>query len=146
MKKIMTFAVAVFALVGSAFSEVTPITPKEAAARLKKEPKIVVIDIRTPEEFEQGHLNGAVNINMRSEDFEKKLGKLDRDTTYLMHCQSGGRSTASIPVWEKLGFKKVLHLDKGKKGWVDEGLPLVVPLKKEKEGNPTLPPIITGDK
>lgn len=148
MKNLTVMLLAAFSLLGSAFAEVVPIAPKAAAERLKKDPKIVVVDIRTPEEFAEGHINGAININMRAEDFEENLAKLDRGSTYLMHCLSGGRSTASIPVWEKLGFKKVLHLDEGKMGWVEEDLPLVVPVKEKKEEGPSqsVPTIITGEK
>ena len=95
-----------------------------------KDPKIVVVDIRTPEEFAKGHIKGAVNINMNSKDFSEKLGKLERDKTYIMHCRSGGRSASSLPVWKRLGFKNVLHLSSGTLGWVKAGQPLVVATKK----------------
>lgn len=130
MKKIMTTMVTLLALTIFAGAEVVTITAKKAAARLKKDPKIVVVDIRTPDEFAKGHIKGAVNINMNAEDFAAKLGKLDRDKTYLMHCKSGGRSSASIPVWNRLGFKNVLHLTSGTLGWVKAKQPLVVPKKK----------------
>ena len=130
MKKMMTTFVTLLALTIFAGADVTTITAKRAAARLKKDPKIVVVDIRTPEEFAKGHIKGAVNINMNSKDFSEKLGKLERDKTYIMHCRSGGRSASSLPVWKRLGFKNVLHLSSGTLGWVKAGQPLVVPTKK----------------
>lgn len=121
-----------FSLLASVLAEITPISVERAAARLEKEDsEVVVVDIRTPEEFAQGHIKGAININLNADDFAKKLGKLDRDKTYLMHCRSGGRSSASIPVWERLGFKNVLHLTSGTLGWAKEGQPLVKPEKKK---------------
>ena len=57
---------------------------------------------------------------MNDKDFAKKLAKLDREKTYLMHCRSGGRSTASLPVWNRLGFKNVLHLSGGD-SWLGQG-------------------------
>jgi rhodanese-related sulfurtransferase len=146
MKKLTRTLVALLALVGLSHAGVTDVSAGEAAKQLKKNLEIVVVDIRTPEEFAQGHLNGAVNINMRSGNFKEQLAKLDRDATYLMHCLSGGRSTASLPVWMELGFEKVLHLDEGMKGWLEEDLPVVVPLKNEKEENRPLPPKIIGGK
>lgn len=125
---------AILFLVAVAHAEVTEVTVEEAAKTLKKNPKIVVVDLRTPEEFKKGHIEGAINVNFNSEDFEKKLAKLDRDQSYLMHCLSGGRSAASIPIWEKLGFKKVLHLKAGKMGWAGEGKPLVVPKEDQEKG------------
>ena len=130
MKKMMITFVTLLALTIFAGADVTTITAKRAAARLKKDPKIVVVDIRTPEEFAKGHIKGAVNINMNSKDFSEKLGKLERDKTYIMHCRSGGRSASSLPVWKRLGFKNVLHLSSGTLGWVKAGQPLVVATKK----------------
>jgi rhodanese-related sulfurtransferase len=90
-----------------------------AAAKLLAENKeIVVLDIRTPNEFANGHIKGAVNIDFMGGDFAAKIGALDKDKTYLMHCQSGGRSGKSLAKFKELGFKSVLHLDSGYGGWV----------------------------
>jgi len=119
-----------FLMCGLACGNVTSINVERAVAKMKKDRKIVVVDIRTPDEFADGHIKGAININMNDKDFAKKLAKLDRKKTYLMHCRSGGRSSASVPVWHRLGFKNVLHLSAGTLGWVKAGQPLVVPKKK----------------
>ena len=104
---------------------VTAVKAEKVPALLKADPKIVIIDIRTPEEFESGHLANAKNINFSADTFKAELDKLDKDKTYLMHCRSGGRSTASLPVWKELGFKKVLHLDSGILGVEKAGIGLV---------------------
>lgn len=119
-----------FLICGLASADVTPVTVKQAVERMKKFSKIIVVDIRTPGEFAKGHIKKAININMNDNDFSKQLAKLDREKTYLMHCRSGGRSTASLPVWNRLGFKNVLHLSSGTLGWVKAGQPLVVAKKK----------------
>lgn len=134
MKKILKTAMVILASVGGGFGEVKDVTVEEAAAKLKKDPKMVVVDIRTPGEFAGGHLKGALNLDFNADDFEKKLAKLDREKIYLMHCMSGGRSTASIAVWDRLGFKKVFHLKAGAMGWKNEGQPMVVPKKEKKKG------------
>ena len=129
----MKVGIVIFTLavsLGISVADVTEISVERAVARIKKDPKIVVVDIRTPEEFAKGHLKGAVNLNVSNQDFSKKLAKLDRKKTYLMHCRSGGRSAASIAVWDRLGFENVLHLAAGTLGWVKEGQALVVPKKK----------------
>lgn len=133
MKTVLMTLASFLVLTGFGFGEVTAISVKRAAALLKKDPKIVVVDIRTPDEFAEGHIKGAININMNTKDFAKKLAKLDRNKTYLMHCRSGGRSAASIPVWNRLGFKNVLHLAAGTIGWKKEGQPLVKAAKKTKK-------------
>lgn len=88
---------------------------------------IAVIDVRTPEEFAEGHLKGAQNVDIASPDFAKNLAKLDPSKTYLVHCAAGGRSTRSLSVLDKLGFKSIIHLDGGLNSWKKAGLPLEKP-------------------
>ena len=108
-----------------AIPAIVVVKAESVPAVLKADPKIVIIDIRTPEEFASGHLAKAKNINFSAGNFKAELAKLDKGKTYLMHCRSGGRSTASLPVWKELGFKKVLHLDSGTKGIEEAGIELV---------------------
>ena len=101
----------------------------EAAAAAVEAPEkaITVIDVRTPEEFASGHIKGARNVDIASPDFQKNLAKLDPAKTYLVHCAAGGRSTRSLSLLDKLGFKSVIHLDGGLKSWKEAGLPLEKP-------------------
>jgi rhodanese-related sulfurtransferase len=87
--------------------------------------KPVILDVRTPDEFAEGHLEGAKNIDFNAKDFAERLGKLDKEKPYLVHCRSGGRSGRSLATFEKLGFKKLYHLDGGILAWEDAGLPVV---------------------
>lgn len=97
----------------------------EAAAATKDPAKTIgVLDVRTPEEFAAGHLKGAKNVDFNEDDFEKQLSTLDRNKTWLVHCAAGGRSTRSLKLLDKLGFKSVIHLDEGYKGWTAAGLPV----------------------
>jgi phage shock protein E len=96
----------------------------EQAQKLIADKKVVVLDIRTPEEFAAGHIGGATNINFRAADFEKALAALDKDQTYVLHCASGNRSTQSLPAFSKLGFKSVCHLDGGIRAWQKAKLPV----------------------
>jgi rhodanese-related sulfurtransferase len=112
-------------VVKEAGTAVVNVEAEKVLAVLKADPKIVVIDIRTPEEFEAGHLEKATNIDFQAETFKAELAKLDKEKTYLMHCRSGGRSTASLPVWKELGFKRVIHLNTGILGAEKAGIELV---------------------
>jgi rhodanese-related sulfurtransferase len=132
MKNFLATVAAIFATVGFGFGEVKDVSVEQAVAQLQKDPKTVVVDIRTPQEFAAGHIKGAINLNMRDEDFAEKLAKLDKDKTYLMHCASGGRSGAVIPIWNDLKFKKVMHLKAGFMGWKSAEQPVVIPKKKAK--------------
>jgi rhodanese-related sulfurtransferase len=96
----------------------------EQAQKLIADKKVVVLDIRTPEEFGAGHIAGATNINFRAADFEKTLAALDKKQTYVLHCASGNRSTQALPTFSKLGFSSVCHLDGGIKAWQKAKLPV----------------------
>jgi rhodanese-related sulfurtransferase len=97
----------------------------ESAAATKDPAKAIgVLDVRTPEEFAAGHLKGAKNVDFNEDDFEKQLSTLDRNKTWLVHCAAGGRSTRSLKLLDKLGFKSIIHLDEGYKGWTAAGLPV----------------------
>jgi len=89
----------------------------EKAEKLVKEKKVVVVDVRTPAEYDAGHIAGAKNIDFQAPEFEQRLGALDKGKTCLVHCAAGGRSTRSLEVFKKLGFKEVVHLDGGFKAW-----------------------------
>ena len=95
-----------------------------AAKLLQENKEVTVLDVRTADEFKDGHIAKAKNIDFRSPDFAEKLGKLDRDKTYLVHCGSGRRSTSSLAAFKKLGFKSVVHLDGGLTGWQKAGNPV----------------------
>jgi len=96
----------------------------EQAQKLIADKKVVVLDLRTPEEFAAGHIAGATNINFRAADFEKALTTLDKNQPYLVHCASGNRSTQALPKFQKLEFKSLYHLDSGIKGWQKAKLPV----------------------
>ena len=93
--------------------EVVNVSTPQFNELMKKHPEMMVVDIRTPGEFNQHHINGAVNIDFLSPDFATKLKKLDKNQPILMHCRSGNRSAQSLVVFQRLGFKKIYHLNYG---------------------------------
>ncbi len=97
----------------------------DAAAKLIVENKIIVLDVRTADEFAEGHLAGAVNLDfLEGDKFEASVSKLDKTKSYLVHCQSGGRSGRSLKTFQKLGFESIYHLDGGFGGWQAAGKPV----------------------
>lgn len=70
----------------------------------------VIIDVRTPDEFASGHLEGAVNINLQSGVFEQEIGTLPLDGAYLVYCRSGNRSAQAIAIMQGLGFTDLTDL------------------------------------
>lgn len=77
----------------------------------------LIIDIRTPLEFNQGHMEKAKNIDFFSSSFTNQLDSLDKEQVVFVYCRSGGRSLKSLKTFEKLGFKKVYELEGGFIHW-----------------------------
>lgn len=100
------------------------ISTNEFQRRMHETPNAVVLDVRTPEEVREGYIDGAANIDFRADDFQMKIGKLNRDSTYFLYCAGGGRSRRAADVMKDLGFKKVYDLDGGYKAWRAAGLPV----------------------
>lgn len=67
----------------------------------------VVIDVRTPAEFAEGHLEGAVNIDLQSGSFEQQIAELPLDGDYVVYCRSGNRSAQAVEIMTKLGFENL---------------------------------------
>ncbi len=85
----------------------------------------VIIDIRTPQEFSDGHIENAINIDFYSRDFRQKLSELDKNKTYLVYCRTGVRSKLAMPVFINLGFKEVYEMDGGIVAWIEAGYEVV---------------------
>jgi phage shock protein E len=97
----------------------------QVAAKLVAEGKVIVLDVRTPEEFSEGHIAGATNINFMAKDFATRIATLDTNKVYLVHCASGGRSRRCLPQLKQLGLKQIYHLDGGFSAWEEAGKPVV---------------------
>jgi 3-mercaptopyruvate sulfurtransferase SseA len=65
--------------------------------KLRKDSKVVVLDVRTAEEFADGHMPGAINLDIRGGKFAETLAGLDKSKTYLVHCAVGGRERQGLP-------------------------------------------------
>lgn len=104
------------------------VSATEAAAIQTEPPSdLVVLDVRTPEEFESGHLDGAILLDFYEADFATRLADLDPDVPYLLYCRSGNRSGQTIQLMEQLGFTDVADVDGGIVAWGAAGLPTVTP-------------------
>ena len=88
---------------------------------------LVILDVRTPEEFAAGHVDGAIMIDFYAADFEDRVAELDPDVPYLLYCNSGNRSGQTVPLLHELGFNDVADVDGGIQAWMANGLPTVTP-------------------
>lgn len=67
-------------------------------------PNTILLDVRTPEEYQSGHINSAINFDISSTNFIPKIENLDKSKTYILYCQSGGRSKLASILMEQKGF------------------------------------------
>lgn len=95
-----------------------------AAKLIADEAALVILDVRMPNEFRRGHLKGALNLDITMSSFKKKIAALDKKAHYLVHCQSGKRSTSALHKLAKADFVKVTHLDGGIAAWTQAGNPV----------------------
>ncbi len=89
----------------------------------KERNNAVLIDVRTPAEFQGGHIESAKNIDYNNPNFESELGKIDKNKTVFVYCLSGGRSSATVSSLENKGFKNIIELEGGMMAWRSAGLP-----------------------
>ena len=105
---------------------VKDITPEEAYKMLMISAyRIYIIDVRTPEEYAGGHIEGAVNIEYYSAGFKGEINGLLRDGTYLVYCRTGARSTQASNIMKELGFQNIYNMTGGITDWTARGLPVV---------------------
>ena len=104
------------------------ITPQEAFTLIQNNqnnPDFVIIDVRTPAEFDGEHIENATNIDFYSEAFRDMLNTLDKNKTYLVYCAVGGRSGSALDIMAELNFKEVYNILGGINQWKAEGFPTV---------------------
>jgi len=76
-----------------------------------------------PEEFAEGYIENAINIDFRSETFQDEIDKLDKNKKYLIYCRSGVRSRSALDIMAELNFKEAYNILGGIIAWNAEGLP-----------------------
>jgi len=104
------------------------VSPKEASTLIQNDqnnPDFVILDVRTRQEFTDGHIANAINIDFYADTFRDELNNLDKNKTYLIYCRSGGCSGKALNIMAELNFSKVYNISGGIIGWKAEGLPLV---------------------
>ena len=98
-------------------TDVTILSVEEAKTILAEEPGAVFLDVRTPEEFNEGHIEGAVLINFFDEDFKEQVEALDKDKPVYIYCRSGNRSQQAGMILTEMGFQEVYDIEAGYIGW-----------------------------
>ena len=100
------------------------ISVQDADALLKNPPQgLVIVDVRTPAEFREGHLPGAVNMDYFGGPFERQIESLPKTAPVLLYCRTGNRSASAYETMKKAGIGNILHMHEGISAWQQLGLP-----------------------
>lgn len=132
MKSIVLFLLLALFMASSIQAGESGLIKAEDAAKLLSAPvkKPLLIDVRTEEEFQAGHLPEAMNINLFGAGFDREIRKLPKDRPLLVYCRTGKRSAGAIEELKRAGYENALDLDGGILAWERKGLPV------EKGGSP----------
>ena len=95
---------------------------KQAKELLNTDQEVVILDVRTPEEFSGGHLQKAINLDYNAPGFTESLDKLDPTKKYLVYCAAGGRSAKAVALMEEKGFAQVYNCQEGFEDLKKEGV------------------------
>lgn len=99
----------------------TDLNQQEWKRQLAKDTKAVVIDVRTDEEFQEGHIPGAVQMNIQNtSQFHDKIQNLDPSACYYIYCHAGGRSAMAAALFNSAGIMKTYNLLGGISEWEGE--------------------------
>ncbi|TCD01527.1 thioredoxin domain-containing protein [Pedobacter psychroterrae] len=101
----------------------TSLSATEFAEQLKKDNTIQLLDVRTPGEFKNGHVENAINASIVGSDFENQIAALDKSKPVFVYCLSGPRSHAAAKQMRVAGFKNVVEMPGGMMEWRAKSMP-----------------------
>ena len=109
-------------LVAEAKKNVTEISPQEAAAKFKSG-KAVIIDVRDKDEWDEGHIPGAIHMSRGTIELDVEEKVPDPNVMIICHCGGGGRGALATESLQKMGYKNVRNMAGGFKAWKAAELP-----------------------
>lgn len=100
------------------------LSPRDVVSKIESTTDIIVVDVRTPAEYNDGHIEGAQLINWNDSQFENQINQLDKSKPIVVYCAVGGRSGKAYARLKTLGFKEVFDMKGGFDAWRKEQLPI----------------------
>jgi rhodanese-related sulfurtransferase len=125
MKKVIVLIASVLLLAGCSSSTSTNDLSVSEFSNKVAETGVITLDVRTPSEFNEGHIEGALLVDFQSGNFENEIASLDKSKTYAIYCRSGSRSGQAVKVMSEAGFTNIYNLNGGVIDWADAGMTLV---------------------
>lgn len=125
MKRLLIlFSIAITMLATSCIEEtkgdIKLVTPEEMQTLLESK-DVQLVDVRTPQEYEEGFIENSQNIDFNSPTFDEDVTKLDKSKPVILYCKAGGRSAKCAEKLQKAGFVKIYDLDGGITQWQFQG-------------------------
>lgn len=108
-------------------SQVQNITSEQFTEKINAGTNIQILDVRTEEEYNSGHILNAIHIDVNQDNFEAKVGQLYKDVPTVVYCHSGSRSQTAIDLMSKMGFKELNNLEGGIMVWKRNNFPVTAP-------------------
>jgi rhodanese-related sulfurtransferase len=99
------------------------VTVQDAKNLIEDKPDIVILDVRTMSEYEDSHIENAINIPVQ--ELSDRLNELSKDDELLVYCRTGNRSSQAVGILKDAGFTKTYHMNAGITGWIKAGYPVV---------------------
>ena len=115
-------SLAIVSCTGQTSKNIQTIEAKDFAEKINTTQNPQILDVRTPEEFTEGHIDNAANVNWLGDRFVVEAGKFDKTKPVFVYCKSGGRSKKATEKLQELGFKNIYELEGGFMKWSAEGL------------------------
>ena len=112
-------------LVRDAKSRIKEEDYRETKKRLDAGEKIVLVDTREDSEWARGHIPGAIHLSrgVIERDIEKTIP--DKEMTVVLYCGGGFRSALAADNLQKMGYRNVISMDGGWRGWTEAGFPII---------------------
>lgn len=95
------------------------ITIEQAKSLIESKPSLIILDVRTQEEYDSDHIEGAILIPV--DELENRLDELSKNDELLVYCRTGNRSTNAVNILQANGFTKIFHMNDGITGWIQAG-------------------------
>ncbi len=123
MKKLLILIILITVQISCAQKDDTAIPVEKFQEEISK-PDVILLDVRTKEEYDAGHLINSINLDYHGENFATQLDSLDKSKQYEVYCRSGKRSGESVKLMQEKGFKNVHHLEGGILEWMRKEKPV----------------------
>lgn len=103
--------------------DIFPVEAWELISKNRENDDVIIIDVSTPQEYKDLHLEGAINVNLLSRFFKTRLDVMNKNKAYVVYCKVGGRSKIAQKLMQQFGFQTVYNIIGGTLLWEEEGLP-----------------------